>query len=99
MKNNYPRKFINKVLTKLRDRQHVNKSNEQPEQSKRIVTLPCINGTSEMTARLLRPFNKDVAHKPYFTKHKDNTTTTETKNANLHDTMQRLSTKTFRPTF
>ncbi len=40
-----------------------------------------------MTARLLRPFNINVAHKPthklrsYFTKHKDKTTTTETKNA------------------
>ena len=30
MKNNYPRNFINKVLTKIRDRQHVNKSNEPP---------------------------------------------------------------------
>ena len=40
-----------------------------------------------MTARLLRPFNIDVAHKPmhklnlYCTKHKDKTTRTETKNA------------------
>ena len=39
-----------------------------------------------MTARLLRPVNIDVAHKPthelrsYFTKHKDKTTITETKN-------------------
>ena len=87
MKNNYPRNFINKVLTKIRDRQHVNKSNEQPEQSKRMVTVPYINGTSELTAGLLRPFNINVAHKPiklnsYFTKHKDKTTcTTETKNA------------------
>ena len=40
-----------------------------------------------MTARLLRPFNIDIAHKPrhklrsYFTKHKDKTTTKQTKNA------------------
>ena len=40
-----------------------------------------------MTARLLRPFNIDVAHKPthklrsYFTKHKDKTAITERKNA------------------
>ena len=40
-----------------------------------------------MTARLLRSFNIDVAHKPihklssYFTKDKDKTTTTKTKNA------------------
>ena len=80
MKNSYPRNFINKVLTKIRNKQRINKSNEQPtEQSKRMVTLPYINGTSEMTARLLRPFNMDVAHKPshklrsYFTKHKDKT--------------------------
>ena len=65
MKNSYPRNFINKVLTKIRNKQRINKSNEQPtEQSKRMVTLPYINGTSEMTARLLRPFNIDVAHKP-----------------------------------
>ena len=88
MKNSYPRNFINKVLTKIRNKQRINKSNEQPtEQSKRMVTLPYINGTSEMTARLLRPFNIDVAHKPshklrsYFTKHKDKTAITETKNA------------------
>ncbi len=49
--------------------------------------MPYINSTSEMTARLLRPFSINVAHKPthklrsYFTKHKDKTTTTETKNA------------------
>ena len=30
IKNNYPRNFINKVLTKTRDRQHANKSNEKP---------------------------------------------------------------------
>ena len=84
----YPRNFINKVLTKIRNKQRINKSNEQPsEQSKRMVTLPYINGTSEMTARLLRPFNIDVAHKPsrklrsYFTKHKDKTAITETNNA------------------
>ncbi len=40
-----------------------------------------------MAARLLRPFNINVAHKrthklrSYFTKHKDKTSTTETKNA------------------
>ena len=54
MKNKYPRHFINKVLTKIRDRQHVKKSSEQPKQSKRTVPLPYMNGTSEMTAGLLR---------------------------------------------
>ena len=40
-----------------------------------------------MTARLLRPFNIDVAHKPahklrsYLTKHKDKTASKQTKNA------------------
>ena len=40
-----------------------------------------------MTARQLRPFNIDVAHKPtrklrsYFTKHKDKTITVEQRNA------------------
>ena len=88
MKNSYPSNFINKVLTKIHNKQQINKPNELPtEQSKRTVTLPYINGTSEMTSRLLRPFNIDIAHKPthklrlYFTKHKDKTTITETKNA------------------
>ena len=79
MKNNYPRNFINKILTKLRNNQQSNIPDEQPEPSRTRITLPYINSrpTSEMTARLLRPFNIDVAHKPahklrsYFTKHKD----------------------------
>ena len=75
-------------MTKICNKQRIYKPNEQPtEQSKRTVTLPYINGTSEMTSRLFRPCNIDVAHKPthklrsYFTKHKDKTTITETKNA------------------
>ena len=57
-----------------------------------------------MTARLLRPFNINVAHKPihrlssYFTKHKDKTTTTATKNAiymiPCRDCLQRYIRKT-----
>ena len=87
MKNNYPRNFINKTLTKIRNKPHNNIPNEQPKQSRTRITLPYINNTSEMTARLLRPFNIDTAHKPthklrsYFTKHKDKTTTKQTKNA------------------
>ena len=64
---------FNKVLTKIHNKQRINKSKEQPtEQSQKMVTLPYINGTSEMTARLLRS---------YFTKHKDKTAITETNNA------------------
>ncbi len=87
MKKNYHKNFINKVLTSVRNQRQINKSNEQPEQPETTITLPYINSTSEMTARLLRPFNINAAHKPthklmsYFTKHKDKTTTTETKNA------------------
>ena len=64
MKNNYPRNFINKILTKIRNKQQSNIPDEQPEPSTTRITLPYINHTSEMTARLLRPFNIDVAHKP-----------------------------------
>ena len=87
MKNNYPRNFINKTLTKIRNKPQNNVPNEQPKQSRTRITLPYINNTSEMTARLLRPFNIDIAHKPahklrsYFPKHKDKTTTKQTKNA------------------
>ena len=80
MKNNYPRNFINKIRNKQQsNKQQSNIPDEQPEPSRTRITLPYINSTSEMTARLLRPFNIDVAHKPahklrsYFTKHKDKT--------------------------
>ena len=106
LNNSYPRarNFINKVLMKTRNRQHViSKCNQQPEQSMWRVTLPYPNGTSEITARLPRPFNINVTHKPihklssYSTKHKDKTTTTETKNAiYMMPCMQRLSTKIYR---
>ena len=87
MKNNYPRNFVNKILTKIRNKQQSNIPDEQPEQSRTRITLPYINSTSEMTAILLRPFNIVVAHKPahklrsYFTKHKDKTASKQTKNA------------------
>ena len=60
MKNNYPKNLINKVLTNVRNQRQINKSNEQPEQPKTTITLPYINSTSEMAARLLRPFNINV---------------------------------------
>ena len=95
MKNNYPRNFVNKILTKIRNKQQSNIPDEQPEQSRTRITLPYINSTSEMTARLLRPFNIDVAHKPahklrsYFTR--QNCIKTN-KKCYIHDTLQRLST-------
>ena len=66
IKNNYPRNFINKVLTKTRttNNESQNKQNQEPEIRKTRTSLPYINSTSEMTTRLLRPFNIDVAHKP-----------------------------------
>jgi hypothetical protein len=64
MKNNYPKNFINKVLTNTRNQRQINKSGEQPEQPNTTITLPYLNSTSEMTARLLRPFNINVTNKP-----------------------------------
>ena len=66
MKNNYPRNFVNKILTKIRNKQQSNIPDEQPEQSRTRTTLPNINSTSEMTARLFR---------------KDKTASKQTKNA------------------
>ena len=44
IKNNYPRNFINKVQTKIRNKQRINKSNKQPiEQSKTTITLPLLH--------------------------------------------------------
>ena len=41
MKNNcnYPRNFVNKILTKTRNKQQSNIPNEQPEQSRTRITL------------------------------------------------------------
>ena len=86
MKNNYPKSFITKALRKMNNKQQINKSQTEPEPAIKTITLPYIKNRSEMTARLLRPFNIDVAHKPthklrsYFTKYNDKTTTTATSN-------------------
>ena len=81
-KNNYPVPFINKVPTRYNNKPTTSDEHNKPTTEIRVkVSLPYINGTSEMTARLLRPFNIDIAHKPtqkfrtYFSKHKDKTTT------------------------
>ncbi len=60
-KNDYPRNFINNVLSRKKQT-HTN--TKQSEQTKTRITLPYIHTASKMTARLLRPFNIDVAHKP-----------------------------------
>ena len=81
-KNGYPLDIINKGLS------HRKQTNtDQPNQTRKRITLPYIKTTSEMTARLLRPFNIDIAHKPTcklrskFTYHKDKTNVTEKHNA------------------
>ena len=87
-KNNYPIHFINKVLTRHNNKPATSDEHSKPTTETRVrVPLPYINGTSEMTARLLRPFNIDIAHKPtkklrtYFSKLKDKTTTLQKRNA------------------
>ena len=81
-KNDYPAHFINKVLSRKKQT-NIN----QPMKTKTRITLPYIHTASEMSSRLLRPFNVDVAHKPInklgsnFTKHKDKTHTTNKHNA------------------
>lgn len=82
-KNNYPKDFINKVLSQNKRASNNTTANETTTR----ITLPYIQTTSELAARLLRPFNIDVAHKPSyklrtnFTKHKDKTDITEKQNA------------------
>jgi hypothetical protein len=71
-KNDYPLDFINKVL------QHKQLTNpDRLNQTKTRITLPYIHTTSEMTARLLRPFNMHTNPtcklRSNFTKHKDKT--------------------------
>ena len=88
-KNNYPKTFINKILNSNRTLTKTTNDgqNRETTETRTRVALPYIHTTSKMTARLLRQFNIDVAHKPthklrsYFTKHKDKTQTTQTSNA------------------
>ena len=75
--------IVSTMFYHVKNKQTLNKPNKQ----KTRITLPYIHTTSEMTARLLRPFNIDVAHKPTcklrsnFTKHKDKTNATDKHNA------------------
>ena len=62
--NKYSKPFVNSVI------EHSQKSTPttgETERKKTIVTIPYIKGTSERIARILRPLNISVAHKPTVT--------------------------------
>ena len=56
--NGYPKCFINSCLRRTRCTQ------QGLKESKKMVVLPYIRGTSELSERLLKPFGWTVAHKP-----------------------------------
>jgi hypothetical protein len=74
-KNGYPKNFI-KSIYKRRHKTQTTQTKTDEATTKRI-SLPYINQISEMTARILKKHNLDVAHKPVnklktlFNKHKD----------------------------
>ena len=79
---------LHTTFTRHNNKPATSDEHSKPTTETRVrVPLPYINGTSEMTARLLRPFNIGIAHKPtkklrtYFSKHKDKTTTLQKRNA------------------
>ncbi|CAB4012921.1 Hypothetical predicted protein, partial [Paramuricea clavata] len=62
--NKYSKPFVNNVI------EHSRKTiptTDETERKKTIATIPYIKGTSERIARILRPFNISVAHKPTVT--------------------------------
>ena len=102
--NDYPINFIRKHSnTKKKQLKTTKENTDQSPQEKR-ATLPYIHNTSELTARILRKHNILIAHKPsnkiatYFTKHKDQLTTTDKCNAiymfNCNDCTQSYIGKT-----
>ena len=60
--NKYPEPFVNSVIEHSRQTPAIG-----TDQKKTIALIPYIKGTSERIARILRPFNISVAHKPTVT--------------------------------
>nr|CAH8832216.1 unnamed protein product [Trichobilharzia regenti] len=58
-KNGYPKNFIKKCL---KSNESTNK--EPSPKTKKQFILPYIRNISEITARIMKPFDIDVAHKP-----------------------------------
>ena len=87
IKNNYPVNFIHKHSNTKKKQPKTHQENTDQSPQEKRATLPHIHSTSEMTAQILRKHNLPIAHKPsnkiamYFTKHKDQVTTTDKRNA------------------
>ena len=62
--NKYSKPFVNSVIEHSRK---TTPTTGETERKKTIATIPYIKGTSERIARILRPFNISVAHKPTVT--------------------------------
>ena len=60
IKNNYSTDFIKRNT-------YVRLNDSSKNSYTTTATIPYIRGTSETTARILRPYNIPVAHKPMFT--------------------------------
>ncbi len=67
--NNYSKPFVDSVTERSRRTTPTSATptTGETEPKKTIATIPYIKGTSERIARILRPFNISVAHKPTVT--------------------------------
>jgi hypothetical protein len=62
--NNYPKPFVRGVTEQFSKPTADNEISNTSEDKKVIATIPYVKGTSERIARILRPYNIVVAHKP-----------------------------------
>ena len=62
--NNYPKPFVESVIEQAMASEITTERSDTDDDNKVIATIPYVKGTSERIARILRPHNITVAHKP-----------------------------------
>ena len=62
--NNYPKPFVESVIKQAMASKITTERSDTDDDNKAIATISYVKGTSERIARILRPHNITVAHKP-----------------------------------
>ena len=62
--NNYPKPFVKSVIEQAMASEITTERSDTDDDNKVIATIPYVKGTSERIARILRPRDIAVAHKP-----------------------------------
>ena len=62
--NNYPKPFVKSVIEQAMASEITTERSDTDDDNKVIATIPYVKGTSERIARILRPHDITVAHKP-----------------------------------